>query len=180
VENISVLLENHAELMKVLNLDGEIVDVVGGEKLRFSFKDYAYFLIGFPVFLFGFLNNYLPYKLPGILANKLNSRQDFRGSILMASGAFIFLIFYIIQTVLVFRYTHEISVFLTPVYLITLPITGLFAFHYNEKIRNIRQSIEYNHLKNSGDPKIKSLVELEMTILQEMESAIKEFDSVFI
>lgn len=178
VENISHQLENHAELMKILNLDGEIVDVVGGDKLRFNLKDYLYFIFGFPIFLFGFLNNYLPYRLPGILANKLNSRQDFRGSILMASGAFIFLIFYVIQTILVYQFTSEISVFITPVYLILLPITGLFAFYYNEKFRNLNQSIEYNRLKNSGDPKIKSLVELEITILQEMEAAIKEFDSL--
>jgi 1-acyl-sn-glycerol-3-phosphate acyltransferase len=178
VENMSLQLENHAELMKILHLDGEIVDVVGGDKLHYGIRDYFYFLLGFPVFLYGFLNNYLPYKLPGILANKMNSRADFRGSILMASGTFIFLIFYIIQTVLVFRFTHEISIFITPVYLISLPPAGLFAFHYIEKFKNIRQSIEYNRLKKSGDPKIKSLVELEITILQEMESAIKEFENL--
>lgn len=178
VENMSMQLENHAELMKSLDLDGEIVDVVGGDKLRFGFRDYFYFFFGLPIFLYGFLNNYLPYKLPGILANKMNSRADFRGSILMASGTFIFLIFYIIQTVLVFRFTHEISVFITPAYLVSLPPTGLFAFHYNEKFKNIRQSIEYNRLKKSGDPKIKSLVELEIAILQDMESAIKEFENL--
>lgn len=177
VENMSLQLENHAELMKTLNLDGEIVDVVGGEKLKFAFKDYLYFIFGFPIFLFGFLNNYLPYKLPGILANKLNSRADFRGSILMASGAFIFLIFYIIQTVFVYQFTAEISPFITLGYLVLLPITGLFAFHYSEKFKNLNQSIEYNRLKKNGDKKIQSLVELETTILKDMESAIKEFEN---
>lgn len=178
VENISLELENHAELMKNLKLDGEIVDVVGGDKLKFDFKDYLYFIFGLPVFIFGFLNNYLPYRLPGILANKLNSRADFRGSILMASGTFIFLIFYILQTIFVYQFTSEISPLITLGYLVLLPITGLFAFHYSEKFKNLNQSIEYNRLKNSGDPKIKSLVELETTILQEMESAIKEFDNL--
>ncbi len=178
VENMSMQLENHAELMKTLNLDGEIVDVVGEDKLHFSWKDYFYFLSGFLIFLYGFLNNYLAYKLPGILANKMNSRQDFRGSILMASGTFIFLIFYIIQTVLVYRFTADISFFIAPAYLVSLPFTGLFAFHYSEKFKNIRQSIEYNRLKKSGDPKIKSLVNLEIKILKDMESAIKEFDSL--
>ncbi len=180
VENMSLQLENHAELMKTLNLDGEIVDVVGGEKLKFAFKDYLYFIFGFPIFLFGFLNNYLPYKLPGILANKMNSRADFRGSILMASGTFIFLIFYVIQTILIYHFTVDVSIFITPAYLLLLPITGLFAYYYNEKLKNLKQSIEYNRLKKSGDPKIKSLVELEIDILQDMESAIKEFDSVFV
>lgn len=177
VENISHQLEDHAELMKTLNLDGEIVDVMGGDQLHFRFKDYLYFMLGFPVFLFGTINNYLPYKLPGILANKLNSRQDFRGSILMASGAFIFLIFYLLQTVLVYQFTASISIFITPIYLFLLPVTGLFAYYYSEKFRNLNQSIAYNRMKNSGNPKIHSLVELETVILQEMDAAMKEFDS---
>jgi glycerol-3-phosphate O-acyltransferase/dihydroxyacetone phosphate acyltransferase len=178
VENMSHQLENHAELMKFLNLDGEVVDVVGGNKLKFTIRDYWYFIIGFPVFLFGLINNYLPYKLPGILANKLNSRADFRGSILMASGTFIFLIFYVIQTILIYHFTIDVSIFITPMYLFLLPITGLFAYYYSQKFKNLKQSIEYNRLKNSGDPKIKSLVDLEITILEDMDSAIKEFENL--
>ena len=154
------------------------MDVVGGNKLKFTSRDYLYFIIGFPVFLYGLINNYLPYKLPGILANKLNSRADFRGSILMASGTFIFLIFYVIQTILIYHFTIDVSIFITPMYLFLLPITGLFAYYYSQKFKNLKQSIEYNRLKNSGDPKIKSLVDLEITILQDMDSAMKEFENL--
>jgi glycerol-3-phosphate O-acyltransferase / dihydroxyacetone phosphate acyltransferase len=175
VEKMSELLDNHAELLKLLNLDGEVIKVVGGEKRKFDFKDFLYYFFGFPIFLFGFVNNVIPYKIPGIIARKIDGRDAFTGSILMTSGAFVFLIFYVFQSLMVFYLSDDII--LTSFYLLILPITGLMAYNYHERFQNQLQTIRYHQLVVSGDKKAIELLDLEVAIISQIESAMKYFEA---
>ncbi len=175
VEQLAQMLENHSLLLKTLRLDGETVDIVGKEKSKFSFGDFFFYLCGLPLFIYGFINNFIPYKLPGIFNDKIKARPDFTGAILLCTGTFIFLIFYIIQTVLIYKLSE--SYVLTIGYLISLPISGLMAYSYYQRLKNHFQTMKYNRLVDQGDAQVEELVELEINIVTEIESAMKIFDS---
>lgn len=174
VEQLAEMLENHALLLRTLNLDGETVDIVGSEKSKFTFSDFCFYLCGLPLFIFGFINNYIPYQLPGIFNKKINARPDFKGAILLCTGTFIFLMFYTIQTILVYKLSENIYISLA--YLLALPISGLMAYSYYLRIKNHIHTMKYNRLVNEGDAKVEALVQLEINIVTEIESAMKIFD----
>lgn len=174
VEQLAEMLENHALLLKTLKLDGETVDIVGTEKSKFTFSDFCFYLCGLPLFLYGFINNVIPFQLPGIFNRRIKARPDFKGAILLCTGTFIFLIFYIFQTILMYKFSQNL--WLSIAYLASLPITGLMAHSYYQRLKNHFQTIKYNRLVNEGDSKVEALVELEINIVTEIESAIKIFD----
>lgn len=176
VKEVSLMLEDHAKLLQVLHLDGEVVDIIGNEKTRFTLDDFLYYLSGFPIFLFGTINNFLPYKLPGIINRKINARHDFTGAILMSSGTFVFLIFYIAQTILIHYLTG--SWIVAMIYLVLLPITGLMAYYYHEKFKHQMQTSRYHRLKNKGDANANKLVEIEKSIVSQIENVMKQMDGI--
>jgi len=175
VKEMGLLLDDHAKLLQLLKLNGEVVDVIGGDKTGFSFDDFLYYFSGLPLFIYGTLNNFLPYKLPGIINKKINARHDFTGAILMCSGTFIFLLFYLVQTAVVYHFSQ--SWILSMGYLLLLPVTGLMAFYYYEKLKHQFQTIRYHRLKKAGDAQASRLLDLETRIVSEMESAIKYFEN---
>lgn len=175
VEQLAEMLENHSLLLKTLKLDGETVDIVGTEKSKFTFGDFCFYLCGLPLFIYGFINNFIPYKIPGIFNRQIKARPDFTGAILLTLGTFVFLFFYIFQTILIYKLSE--SYILAFSYLISLPITGLMAYSYYQRLSNHLHTVKYNRLVDQGDAKVEALVELEIKIVTEIESAMKIFDT---
>jgi glycerol-3-phosphate O-acyltransferase/dihydroxyacetone phosphate acyltransferase len=93
-------------------------------------------IFGFPIYIYGLINNFLPFEIPGITAKKISDSIEFRGAINMVGGMFTFLIFYSIQIILVWKYTH--IQWLTMAYGISLPVSGLFAYWYFHTVNKIR------------------------------------------
>lgn len=92
----------------------------------------VYLLLGFPIYLYGLLNNYIPYIIPSKLAQKLTKEQVYFASIKMFSGLLLFTIFYSLQITL-------LQVFggiwwLTLLYAISLPFSGFFTLKYWQRL----------------------------------------------
>ena len=101
-----------------------------------SIKSFLTIVFGFPIFVYGLINNYLPFEIPGKIANKTIKRNEFKGAIVMVVGMLTFMVFYTTQIVLVWKFTNQ--VWISALYAISLPFTGFFAywyFHTFEKIR---------------------------------------------
>lgn len=88
-------------------------------------------MLGFPLFLYGYINNFLPAFIPAatmrILQSKYNLYIGYTSTVKFSVGVFTFPIFYWLQSELVQ------ALFSTPVswwYLLSLPITGWFALQY--------------------------------------------------
>lgn len=77
-------------------------------------------VLGSPLYVIGLIGNYLPYKLAGMLANKLAKNIEFHSSVSLASGSFLFLFNYIIL--------FFISWWALPGLGWALLLTGLFLF----------------------------------------------------
>jgi len=105
-----------------------------------------YLILGLPFFLYGVVNNYIPYWIPGFFADKITKKEDFRGSLVLSFGLLSFPIFYLLQCILIQKYLG--GIFSIPVfdnwlwffYLLSLPFTGFFALRYKERISKIIHS----------------------------------------
>ena len=96
-----------------------------------------FYLLASPIFLYGFVSNYMLYRLPKFLADKLTPRADFYGSMLLAFGVLCFLIFYPGQ-ILLFAYWSQ-SILASLVYAISLPTSGWFALKYYQRYQDDQQ-----------------------------------------
>lgn len=155
-----------------LEKTGIIDENISGNDTAKSFmgsnlKSLFIIVMGFPFYIFGLINNFLPFEIPGLLAKKISKTIEFRGAIGMVGGMFTFIIFYTIQLYLMWYFTH--SHLLTMCYALSLPTSGLFAYWYYHTVGKIRAKWLLMVLFFKKSVLISSLI-------TERERIISEFD----
>ncbi|MDI1356334.1 MAG: 1-acyl-sn-glycerol-3-phosphate acyltransferase [bacterium] len=137
VQEFKKEIETYLHQIERLKLNDKHIKGVGSASPALdAIKSAFYLLLGLPFFFFGFLNNYLPFRLPFWAATLITRRPDFFGSIALTMGTFAFLLFYALQIWLVNMYFSDWRITLG--YAITLPISGLFAFFYYRRFKDLR------------------------------------------
>lgn len=138
-----------------------------------SFKALCILLFGFPIWLFGTVNNFFPFEIPGWIAKKISKSIEYRGAIGMVGGMFTFLIFYTLQIILVWKLSqHQL---ITLVYGLSLPLTGLFAYWYWYKVNKIRTRWLLMILFYKKSVFISNLISEREQIISEFDKAKDEY-----
>ena len=89
-----------------------------------------FLIIGFPVFLYGWLNNFLANYIPAWANKKMNLHIAYTSTIKILVGIFTYLIFYGIQIWLVKYFFQDIRI--TWGYIVSLLLAGVFAWRYHD------------------------------------------------
>ncbi len=174
VEKIKNEINSYLDTLDHLSLDDGLIKGVSKKRPVFkAFSSFLYLVIGFPLFVFGFLNNYLPFRIPFWASRLISKRQEFFGSIALTMGTFTFLIFYSLQIWLVDEFTHDWRVVLA--YALLLPISGLFAFSYKKRFTTIRGGWMVFSLFYKKTSLITSLITKRQLIVDELEKGKNEF-----
>lgn len=106
---------------------------IGQFSARYYFRRVTTYILGFPFFLFGLINNYIPYRGVGLIASRIRMNANFQGSIALAIGLFLFLIWYIGLSIIAGRFgLGWLAIF----YAIPCYITGLYALVYQTAFRH--------------------------------------------
>lgn len=84
-------------------------------------------LLGWPLWLYGRINNFLPYELPRLFERKIQLYIGYRSTVKILAGAFTFPLFYWLQYQLV---QWLLGAPLAGWYLLSLPVSGLLAWGY--------------------------------------------------
>ncbi|MGI4740285.1 MAG: 1-acyl-sn-glycerol-3-phosphate acyltransferase [Janthinobacterium lividum] len=91
--------------------------------------DYLNLVAGFPVWLYGLVTNYLPYKLPAEVAHRATKETEFVAAIMLGVGMVTFPLAYALEAAAVQHWlTHDWR--LTALFLISLPLAGFYALGY--------------------------------------------------
>lgn len=130
-------------------------------------------IFGGPVWLWGVVNNYLPYWLPARVANRLTREVEFIAPIMMLTGMLTFPLFYTLQTWLVWHFTH--SALWTGLYLLSLPISGFFALAFNRWLDAWRGRWRVGWLGRKRETLLETLREERTALLAELEKARAEW-----
>ncbi|MDQ2794396.1 MAG: lysophospholipid acyltransferase family protein [Bacteroidota bacterium] len=98
-------------------------------------------VLGAPVWLYGVINNYLPYILPSAVAKRATDDIGFVAPIMLVVGMLTFPLAYALQITAVQHWlTHDWR--LTLLYGLSLPLTGFYALNYwstlSARLRRLR------------------------------------------
>jgi len=126
--------------------------------------------VTFPFLLFGLLGNYLPYKLPYRLTKKIVKHIEFFASVNLASGTFMFLIYYLILVFVFAQFSP--STWLTLVFIVSLPYSGFYSLFYYRKFRKTIGLFNLYNLHKSDPVKYKKLFAQREQLFNNIEEMI--------
>jgi 1-acyl-sn-glycerol-3-phosphate acyltransferase len=128
-------------------------------------------ILGFPAYLFGVVNNYLPYRMsywPG----RFFIDDHFHSSIRSLAGYIIFPLYYLLLTLLVWGISG--SGWTALAYLVALPITGSFAINYSEWVKKWWSRLRFRGMKARKDEKVLELEKLRSELIDWCRSILKK------
>ncbi len=132
-------------------------------------------LIGFPVFLYGMLNNFLIFRIPEFISRKVIKDPQFRSSISYVLAFVLMLpILYLIQTLvvgLVFK-----NWWITLAYFVSLVPTGLFAIHYSFWFKKTWARWRFWWFKLNKKPQLKELLKTRSKLLTDLKALVFSAD----
>ncbi|WP_207435202.1 lysophospholipid acyltransferase family protein [Sabulibacter ruber] len=138
----------------------------------------VYLVLGFPVYLFGVIHNYLPYLLPAKIARALTKDIEFHAPMMMTIGMFTFPIFYALIGWAVHAWLG-LSGWALVGYLVALPVTGFFVLHYWHRIQVARRHWIFFSLFYRRSTVLHSLLEQRNRLMAALEQARDEFMASF-
>ena len=123
-------LDEYLEALRRHGLDAATLDAPRRGRLA-GFVNLA---LGLPGWLYGVLNNYVPYRLPAVVAGRITSTEpEFRAAVMMGVGLVVFPVFYGLQAAAVQHWlTHRW--WLTALYVLSLPTSGFYALGYGAEL----------------------------------------------
>lgn len=130
----------YAELLGKLNFRHWVVQKPKYSILGICLQSILMVLLS-PVYIYGIILNYIPYKIPVLLTKKIKDTQ-FISSVRDVAGLVLFPFYYLILII--------IGLFVLDIWWlkiaipVSFPITGLFAFHYYIEVKKMFARIRYN------------------------------------
>jgi len=117
-----------------LNLHDSLLktDIKKSKVTKRSWKIAIWSVIGFPLWTAGIITNYPPYRFADFVGKKIGSDQTKTSSALMIGGGIGFLVYYFLETLLIWYIFSPMIGFL---FLISLPFLGFGALAYRKKVK---------------------------------------------
>ena len=174
VEKIKYNIEMYLNELDNLSLNDSIIQSFERTFSNLNaIKTLSYLFLGLPFFLFGLVNNYLPFKMPGWIAGLISKRPEFRGSIAISVGTFTFLIFYLVQMIMISKYFNDPRI--TFSYLLLSIVCGLFAFNYYKRAKSFSGHRKVFSLFFRKSKLIAKIILKRQMIIDELEKGRRDF-----
>jgi 1-acyl-sn-glycerol-3-phosphate acyltransferase len=157
----NVLKEEVEEYTKGLKLNKFRDHLFEVPKHKGLFWEALFLLLFSPMWLFGLINSYLPWKIPDVIVQKKVKDIHFHSSIKMALSMFLFPIFWGIQSLVVCLVVPHWELGL--LYALMLPVGGQFALGYWRMFKKFRARVRYNSMRQT--PALATLQQLRKSII---------------
>lgn len=182
VRSVKARIDRYFDLLERLNLNHELLSRNKRRRPRPFLKNlrsFFYFTLGFPVFLFGFINNYIPFRVPALITRAVAKDVEWFGGMNLALGMLVVIICYGLQSFLLHRYFPDLFTLpVTLAYLLSLPFSGIFAFYYWKHFTNLRGKWKLWALFTRKADLLSRIVLLREEILQEIREKRKVVDEI--
>lgn len=177
VELVREKIENYMNTLEHLNIQDHVLkkSSSGNSILADAASVLIKLILGFPFYLFGVINNFLPYKIPEIFAKK--AKPHFYGSIAMSTGIITFSLFYSFQIWVVIT---KIDIGYNPllvgiIYGVSLPLTGMFSIYYWRRFIRNKEKWRFISLFYRKAALISRLILEREEIIDELEKGKEEY-----
>ena len=142
VEEFKEKFQNYKNHLSLLKLKDEFLDPTNKSITLFErIQIITYLTLGFPIYLYGVINNIIPYKLPRLIAKQFARSKSEIAPTKLITGIGIFVIYYILE-ILIFSLVFN-NQLLTIIYISSLIPSGNFVLSYIFKIRKYRQHLRF-------------------------------------
>jgi 1-acyl-sn-glycerol-3-phosphate acyltransferase len=135
-------------------------------------KTMLLFVAGFPLWLYGYATNYIPYRLAGLVSNALPFRDDFVGSVKITVGTLVFLTVYISETILVSRIA---GFWWGLTFVVSLYPAGVFTLTYINRYFRAAGTVRYLRMFIQRTDLIAKLKTTRQQLINELETGRKEY-----
>ncbi|MGK0388872.1 MAG: glycerol-3-phosphate O-acyltransferase/dihydroxyacetone phosphate acyltransferase [Maribacter sp.] len=142
---------------------------------RDSILRVSFLVLAAPLFIYGLLTNYIPYRLPKTIAKLLTKDDSYVGPIKMTSGIFIFPLFYALWIYLFHYFISDGNGWWTVFFAISLPITGAIALFYAQRYLNLMSHIRLISLFYRQPKLIDELLEERTAIIEDLDWAKEQY-----
>ena len=143
----------------------------GKNIFRDSILRIFFLVLAAPLFIYGLLTNYIPYRLPKFIAKLLTKSDSYVGPIKMTSGIFLFPIFYALWIYLFHHFIGHKNEWWTVIFAISLPISGAFALWYTQRYLNFKSYIRLVSLFYRQPKLADKLLEERKAIIEDLDWA---------
>lgn len=128
----------------------------------------VYFIFFSPVFLYGLIINFIPFRLPQKFVEKKVAQKIFWSSAKYVMGLILFPVYYLILTIIIWSWLGSLVSAL--VFLISFPISGNIAYYYYIDFKKWRSVRRFNRLKKSGDHLVQQMLALRSKIITQLSA----------
>ena len=142
VERFKTMLASYQQKLNLLQIKDEFLNPnIKSITLIDRILMYLYMIIGLPIYLYGILTNFIPYKAPRWVAMKYNSAKSEIASIKLVVGMAVFGTYYGLG-IYIFHGLFNDTVY-TIAYALTLIPAGNFVLSYVRRIRHYREHLKF-------------------------------------
>ncbi len=145
-----------------------------GPVLRYLMPRLVLAIAGFPLFIWGAVHNFIPYKLPAWVARFAAKEDVEKATVKFVSGLMSFPLFYGLQSAIV---GHWVGTWAGVLYFVSLPVTGLFALSYMERFSGFAEEIHIFFLHLTRRNLMERLGSRRDRILRELERGREEYEA---
>jgi glycerol-3-phosphate O-acyltransferase/dihydroxyacetone phosphate acyltransferase len=172
---IKAKIDDYFLNLKSMKISDRAIEKGGqlGNILQYFVKSILILILGFPLWLFGYINSYIPYRVPRFIALKITNSEAFYGALLMSLGTFSFIIFYSLLIYLTWFFSH--SPIFTICYAVALPLTGFFTIFYARIARRFYYNWQFISKFYSSQNLLVQLVSDRNNIIKELEIIAEKF-----
>lgn len=166
--SLDTLVKSYTVKRKQFGFTNELIEKGGVSIVSLLLKS-VLLLVAFPVFVFGFLNNMLPWGITVWAGSKIKDPQ-FKSSFKFVVMMLAFPIFYILQTV-IFALVCEVNWFFW-IYLLSLPVSAAFAWWWNSNFIRLKMLWKFLSLSKKTNPGFEQMMEEYSLIVKKTDRVV--------
>ncbi len=157
LESLSQKVETYVNLLAKNRLRDENV----ARKLDWGWLRYFTVVAGFPLFIAGYLSNFIPFLIPRLICNRLIKDPRFYSSVYVSSGTVLYLLYFPLLLILAAIFGGWWGFMLG----LLVPLAGYFVLYYQEILKERFYTLRFSIKKLTNHSFIKELIARRQEIL---------------
>jgi len=162
----------YSNLLKKTDIEDIIVEQADSKTICLYSKILILILLS-PFFIFGYLMNIVPYSISGDFVKKKVKDLQFHSSIRFGFSIILFPLFYLLQSIPVLLLVENHCI--KWLFLFSLPLLGIFAFHFKQIFIFTTKQIRFRSLIQSKNTEALNLILRRKTIVDFLQSKLTSF-----
>ncbi|MDJ1483272.1 lysophospholipid acyltransferase family protein [Cytophagaceae bacterium YF14B1] len=164
-------IQEYVNLLNKLSLDEETI--TRENQLVHRLTRGIFLVLGFPIYLYGLIFNYLPYILPSKIAGWISKDVTYRAPLMMITGIITFTGFYIAE--IYYFYQRIPLLWPTILFALSLPVSGFICWYYWLLAEDSYESWSFRRLSQKRKTQITHLLTERKEIFVLLEEAKQEY-----